>query len=233
MAKAKSTSRSSGKSGRSARKKASSAKKAAKKSTRKKSTAKKSTRKKATTKKSTRKSSAAKKTTVQKSSKAKTAGKKSKKAGSSKAKSTKKRATKPRAAEASPLTKTQLRELRDLLLGKRRSLVGDMTGIQDSNGGWQDGNAGSMPTHPADIGTDNYEHEFTLGLLESERALLAEIDEALERMENGTYGVCQGTGQPIGYPRLRARPWAKYCIDYARKIEKGLVRPGEPGPEAG
>jgi RNA polymerase-binding protein DksA len=223
VAKAKSTSRSSGKSGRSAPKKASSAKKAAKKSTAKKSTAKKSTRK----------SSAAKKTTVQKSSKAKTTGKKSNKAGSSKAKSTKKRVTKPRAAEASPLTKTQLRELRDLLLGKRRSLVGDMTGIQDSNGGWQDGNAGSMPTHPADIGTDNYEHEFTLGLLESERALLAEIDEALERMENGTYGVCQGTGQPIGYPRLRARPWAKYCIDYARKIEKGLVRPGEPGPEAG
>ena len=213
MAKAKSTSGSSGKSGRSAPKKASSAKKAAKKSTAKKSTAKKST--------------------VQKSSKAKTTGKKSNKAGSSKAKSKKKRVTKPRAAEASPLTKTQLRELRDLLLGKRRSLVGDMTGIQDSNGGWQDGNAGSMPTHPADIGTDNYEHEFTLGLLESERALLAEIDEALERMENGTYGVCQGTGQPIGYPRLRARPWAKYCIDYARKIEKGLVRPGEPGPEAG
>ncbi|MBS3734026.1 MAG: TraR/DksA C4-type zinc finger protein [Phycisphaerae bacterium] len=138
---------------------------------------------------------------------------------------------KPKAAKASPLTKAQLRELRDLLLEKRRSLLGDMNGIQESNGGWQNGSAGSMPTHPADIGTDNYEHEFTLGLLESERALLEEIDEALERMEGGSYGICQGTGKPIGYPRLRARPWAKYCIDYARMIEKGLVHPGEDESE--
>ena len=82
-----------------------------------------------------------------------------------------------------------------------------------------------MPTHPADIGTDNYEQEFSLGLLESERALLAEIDEALERIDKGTYGVCLGTGEPIGKPRLHARPWAKYCIEYARLIEKGLARP--------
>ena len=80
-----------------------------------------------------------------------------------------------------------------------------------------------MPTHPADIGTDNYEQEFTLGLLESERSLLLEIEEALERIDKGIFGICLGTGQPIRLARLRARPWAKYSIEYARQIEQGLV----------
>jgi RNA polymerase-binding transcription factor DksA len=87
-----------------------------------------------------------------------------------------------------------------------------------------------MPTHPADIGTDNFEQEFTLGLLESERQLLKEIDEALERIKNNTFGICLGTGKFIGKARLEARPWAKYCIDYAKQMEKGLVRPVESRP---
>jgi len=80
-----------------------------------------------------------------------------------------------------------------------------------------------MPVHMADVGTDNYEQEFTLGLLESERQLLGEINAALGRIGQGTYGVCVGTGQPIGEARLRAKPWAKYSIEYARMIEGGLV----------
>ena len=90
-----------------------------------------------------------------------------------------------------------------------------------------------MPTHLADLGTDNYEQEFTLGLLESEGILLKEIDEALERIERGTYGTCLGTDKPIGKARLRARPWAKYCIDYARMVEQGLIHPGEENEETG
>jgi len=131
----------------------------------------------------------------------------------------------------SPLTKAQLKEFRQLLLEKRRSLIGDMTGMQNEALGpnRQDGSGdlSTMPDHPANIASDNYEHEFMLGLLENERALLKEIDEALERIDNGTYGICQGTGKPIGLARLRAKPWAKYCIEYARMVEKGLVRPGE------
>jgi len=76
----------------------------------------------------------------------------------------------------------------------------------------------------ADVGTDNYEQEFTLGLLESERQLLREIDEAINRLAEGTYGICMGTGQTISKARLRAKPWAKFCIEYARKLEQGLIR---------
>lgn len=129
-----------------------------------------------------------------------------------------------------PLTKAQLNRFRQMLLEKRRSIMGDMNGIEaEALGAGQDGSRdlSNMPTHPADIGTDNFEHEFTLGLLQSERALITEIDGALERINTGTYGICEGTRQPIGVPRLTARPWARYCIDYARKLEKGLIRPGQ------
>lgn len=129
----------------------------------------------------------------------------------------------------SPMSKAELTEFRQLLVDKRRAIIGDMSGIEAEalRNSRQDGagDLSNMPTHPADIGTDNFEQEFTLGLLESERTLLAEINSALERIDNGTYGVCLGTGQPIGSARLRARPWAKYCIEYARMLEKGLVQP--------
>lgn len=82
------------------------------------------------------------------------------------------------------------------------------------------GNLSSMPIHMADLGTDNYEQEFTLGLIESERALLREIDEALHRIQKGTYGVCQATGKAIGKARLSAQPWTKYCYDYVLEQEK-------------
>ena len=129
----------------------------------------------------------------------------------------------------SRLAKSTIEKYRQLLLVKRRDMLGDMSGLQAETlgaGRNDNGDLSNMPTHPADIGTDNFEHEFSLGLLESESHMLTEIDQALDRINNGTYGVCLGTDVPIGAARLRAKPWAKYCIDYARKVEKGLVRPG-------
>ena len=115
-----------------------------------------------------------------------------------------------------------------MLLAKRRVLVGDMTGIQnEALGADRQESKGDISDHPADAGTDNFEQEFSLGLLESERILLGEIDEALLRIEQKTYGICAGTGRPISKPRLNARPWAEYGIEYARMVEKGLVRRGE------
>lgn len=126
------------------------------------------------------------------------------------------------------LTKSERQKYRKLLLEKRRELVGDMTGIEaEAFGADRQEVKGDISDHPADAGTDNFEQEFSLGLLESERVLLAEIDEALERLNGGIYGICLGTGKPIAKARLKARPWAKYCIEYARMLEKGLVRPGE------
>jgi RNA polymerase-binding protein DksA len=126
----------------------------------------------------------------------------------------------------------QLQAYREMLLEKRRTLVGDLSGMANetfnTNGG---SNLSSMPTHMADVGTDNFEHEFNLGLLESEQVMLKEINEALARIEDKTYGICQGTGKPIPAARLQAKPWAKYTVEFARMLEKGVVRP--PDNDAG
>lgn len=131
--------------------------------------------------------------------------------------------------EARPLPKTRLTaktlgEFKRLLLLKRTELCGDVEMLTNealnSNRGGR-GDASAMPIHMADLGSDNWEQEFTLGLIANEQILVREIDEALDRIEARTYGVCLATRRPIGKARLRARPWAKYCIQHARAREEG------------
>ncbi len=126
---------------------------------------------------------------------------------------------KPRKNQAG-LSMRELEHFRDLLLEKRREIVGDLSSMERE--ALRSGVAGlsSLPVHMADMGTDNYEQEFTLGLVEKDRTLLREINAALGKVQNGTYGVCEGTGQPINKVRLEAQPWTRYSIDHARVLEK-------------
>ena len=114
-----------------------------------------------------------------------------------------------------------------MLLEKRREIVGNVNEIEDETLKKSrldaTGDLSSMPIHMADIGTDNYEQEFALGLMDSERKLLREIDDALQRIEEETYGICEGTSKPIPKARLKAQPWARYCIEHARMLEQGLA----------
>jgi RNA polymerase-binding protein DksA len=130
---------------------------------------------------------------------------------------------KPRRNQAG-LTPKELEHYRDLLLAKRRELVGDMSSMEREalrTGGGS--NLSNLPIHMADMGTDNYEQEFTLGLMEKDRDLLREINQALAKIQDGTYGICEGTGKPIGKPRLEAQPWARYSIEHARQMERGVM----------
>jgi DnaK suppressor protein len=65
----------------------------------------------------------------------------------------------------------------------------------------------------ADIASDYYERELAMGLSETERSRLQEVEDALERIENGSYGKCEGCGNLIASPRLEALPFAKLCIE--------------------
>jgi DnaK suppressor protein len=115
----------------------------------------------------------------------------------------------------------ELEHYADLLLAKRRELVGDMSSMErEALRSGSSSNLSTLPVHMADMGTDNYEQEFTLGLVEKDRNLLREINHALAKIQNGTYGICEGTGNPIGKPRLEAQPWARFSIEYARQREK-------------
>lgn len=229
--------------------KKSATKKVTKKKTTKKKVVKKTTKKK-TTKKSTKKKSTkkptkkvAKKKTAKKSAKKTTKKKSTKKATSAKKKTTK---TKPRPAPAPPkpteeelleqdmskdwtipqlkriktgLKKKELNEYLQLLLEKRAEIIGNVQGMEDArNAALAD--IAHMPLHMADVGSDNFEQEFTLGLMESEREMLREIEEAILRMREGYYGVCLESGRVIDKMRLEFAPWAKYCIEVARLREK-------------
>jgi RNA polymerase-binding protein DksA len=114
-----------------------------------------------------------------------------------------------------------------MLLEKRKEIIGDVNEMEDEalkkSRLEAAGDLSSMPIHMADIGTDNYEQEFALGLMDSERRLLREIDDSLQRIEHGTYGICEGTGKAIPKARLKAQPWARYCVEYTRMLEQGLI----------
>ena len=144
-------------------------------------------------------------------------------------------ATRKKKKQLSPLTAADIEYFKQILLLKRREIVGDVNEIQNKalkkSRTDASGDLSSMPIHMADIGTDNYEQEFALGLMDSERKLLKETDDALQRIENKTYGICEGTGKPIQKARLKAQPWAKYCVEYMRMVEQGLVTVQEESDE--
>ncbi len=129
------------------------------------------------------------------------------------------------------LNSADLHHYRELLLQKRKEILGNVSEIEgealrksrlDASG-----DLSSMPIHMADLGTDNFEQEFSLELMDSERKLLVEIDDALNRITAGTYGICEGTGKPITKARLEAQPWARYSVEYATMIEQGRVKEGQ------
>ncbi|MBC8105277.1 MAG: TraR/DksA C4-type zinc finger protein, partial [Anaerolineae bacterium] len=122
-------------------------------------------------------------------------------------------------------TPRELEEFRLLLLSKRRELVGDMSSMErEALRSAQGSNLSNLPLHMADMGTDNYEQEFTLGLVEKDRQLLREINSALAKIQDGRFGICEGTGKPISKARLEAQPWARFSIEHARMMERGMLR---------
>ena len=114
---------------------------------------------------------------------------------------------------------------RKLLLYKRAMLSGNMNSLESQalKRSRQDasGDLSNMPIHMADIGSDNFEQEFTLGLIENEEEMLRAIDEALERIEDGSYGKCESCGKMITKERLKVLPHASLCIECQRQEEQG------------
>lgn len=134
---------------------------------------------------------------------------------------------KPRAnrAKKSPFPKTDLEHFRQLLLDRRARILSQVENMEEEalKAAGQDFSV----DHMADHGSDNFEQDFTLQLVESERKELYEIDRALNRIRQGTYGVCEGTGESIHRARLEAIPYARYSIEYQRRLEAGEVEEEE------
>lgn len=128
------------------------------------------------------------------------------------------------AAIKTKLSTKELGDYRAILLQQRKELIARVTGLEEDALRSSGGNLSTMPLHMADIGTDTFDQDLAIGMAETERALLREIDDALTRIAQKTYGICQLTGKAIPKARLEAKPWAKYTIEAARQIEKSGAR---------
>jgi len=158
-------------------------------------------------------------------------------------------ATKPTAAKVPPATvngqKKRVRELtateailgtqkqgrkldpfthgqREKLLHLRDAMVDSMAGVaQDTLRSRAEGSeASAFGMHQADAGSDAYDRDFALSLLSQEQDALYEIDQALKRIDLGTYGICEMSGKPIGHPRLEAIPFARFTVECQSQLEK-------------
>ncbi len=124
-----------------------------------------------------------------------------------------------------PLTKAKLDRYRALLLAKRAELFGDLESMENEALRSGSGGLSNTPQHLAEQGSESYDQSLSLNLAAQDRRVIREIDEALKRIDDGTYGLCELTNQPISEERLDEIPWARYTIEAARQIE---ARGGNP-----
>jgi DnaK suppressor protein len=132
-----------------------------------------------------------------------------------------KKNTKSKDKDKDKLTAAEIENFKAMLLEKRNEILGNVKHMEDETLRKSRSELSSTPIHMADVGSDNYELENMLGLMDSERRIVREIDDALHRIEEGIYGICEGNDEPIPKARLNAIPWARYCVACANQMEKG------------
>jgi DnaK suppressor protein len=114
------------------------------------------------------------------------------------------------------------RKQKEKLLQLRDAMVDSMAGVaQDTLRSRAEGSeASAFGMHQADAGSDAYDRDFALSLLSQEQDALYEIDQALKRIELGTYGTCEMSGKPIPHARLEAIPFARFTVECQSQLEK-------------
>jgi RNA polymerase-binding transcription factor DksA len=116
----------------------------------------------------------------------------------------------------------RLIELREHLTNQRTDLANDALSEQPV-----------FSSHMADAGTDTYDRDLALGMLSSEQDAIYEIEEAIDRIHNGTYGICELTKKPIQPARLAAVPWTRFSAEAEKELERqGAVKRARLGPRS-
>jgi RNA polymerase-binding transcription factor DksA len=115
-----------------------------------------------------------------------------------------------------------IRKQRENLLQLRDAMVDSMAGVAQGTlrSRAEGSEASAFGMHQADAGSDAYDRDFALSLLSQEQDALYEIDEALKRIEVGTYGKCEMSGKPIPHARLEAIPFARFTVECQSQLEK-------------
>jgi RNA polymerase-binding transcription factor DksA len=114
-------------------------------------------------------------------------------------------------------------------LGNR--LKSDISGLTSEalrrSGGEASGSLSNAPLHLADLGTDNFDQEMAVTLLQNEHQVLTAIAAALDRLDAGKFGRCETCGKEIPAVRLQAVPYATHCVACAREIEQEDLNPAD------
>jgi DnaK suppressor protein len=122
------------------------------------------------------------------------------------------------------MKKAEMRVYKERLILLRARLRGDVNAMANAalnkTRSEASGDLSSMPIHMADVGSDNFEQEFTLSLMENDEETLDSIEAALERIEDGVYGSCIECGGRIPKTRLNAIPYTPHCVKCASAIEQ-------------
>jgi DnaK suppressor protein len=118
------------------------------------------------------------------------------------------------------LTPAQEKELAKLLEAKRTELVAKLKTRRPSAASEQ------IPGDEADQAADDAEVSLETRLLDRDAKLLREVERALEKVHDNSYGLCEGTDEPIGYARLKLRPWTRYSVTYKEELEREEKRSG-------
>jgi RNA polymerase-binding transcription factor DksA len=109
-------------------------------------------------------------------------------------------------------------ELKDWLLKERQRLEDELKAFGDAGAEATPPGEVGYGNHPADYGTEVFEQEKELGMRRDFEEILERINAAMERMDQGTYGICQNCGRPIDPERLKALPYVEYDIECAEKL---------------
>lgn len=121
-------------------------------------------------------------------------------------------------------TKKDLKEFKKIVLKKKEEILDDLKHISDDtlrkSQKEASGDISGYTYHMADVATDNYDREFSLGLASGERKAIYELEDALKRIEEGTFGICDDCKNSITKIRLKAVPSARLCIKCQEKREK-------------
>ena len=121
------------------------------------------------------------------------------------------------------LTKEQIKQFRQLLITERVRLAAEIKSIaHDTSISPREasGDLSGYTVHMADMAADTYERELSMNIVSSEQETLYQIDDALKRLDDGSYGLCQQCSQPITMSRLKAVPYASLCINCQRLKEQ-------------
>ncbi|MDX6767564.1 MAG: TraR/DksA C4-type zinc finger protein [Candidatus Methylacidiphilales bacterium] len=129
--------------------------------------------------------------------------------------------TKPASAKPRPLNPKFLEKQRKNLLELRDHILDQMQGVaNDSLKSTDNAPSSAFGMHQADAGSDAYEKDFALSLLSQEQDALYEIEEALKRIEQNTYGICEMSGEAIPVERMEAIPFARYTVQCQEQLER-------------